>query len=52
MNIYVTVWDQDPQNRRVPYDQIDEFNFEYYNAKDGNLYVVTQRGLRTKEPTV
>ena len=51
MNIVVTVWDQDPQNPRMPYEKIDVINIEYFKAKDGNFHVLTQSGLRTKLPS-
>ena len=51
VNIVVTVWDQDPQNPRIPYEKIDVIKIEYFKAKDGNFHVLTQSGLRTKLPS-
>lgn len=34
----ITVWDSDQENLFVPYDMVDEFNFDYTKPAGQNYY--------------
>lgn len=54
MNVYVSVFDQDPRtaaNTRVPFAQVDEIDFDHSLSKDGVTYNIRRAGIRRGDKT-
>jgi len=47
----MTVWDKDPENSRVPYDEVDEFNYDFMDNPGANPRVLTIDGVRPQNKT-
>ena len=46
VNIYITVWDADAQQQQVPYDLVDEFNFNFTDTPGAQPLVRFYDGVR------
>ena len=51
INILITVWDSDPANNRVPYDEVDEFDYDLTDEPGSNPRILTIEGIRPDNKT-
>lgn len=51
MQIDVTIWDFDPENKFLQYDMVDEFNHVFVDLPGTAGRPVTITGTRPKSPT-
>ena len=47
----MTVWDSDPANSRVPYDEVDEFDYDLVDVPGSNPRLLTIDGIRPDNKT-
>ena len=46
LNVYITVWDSDHEVQSVPYDLVDEFNFNFTGLPGAIPEITTFPGIR------
>jgi len=54
--VYVTIWDVDEKNLQenpqfIPFDEVDEFSFNFFEPMGANPKEYTELGLRPKSKT-
>lgn len=51
LSLVITVWDYDANNYFIPYDLVDEFEFDYVDYPGKAAVVVSGMGQRRYMPT-